>query len=183
MDDRSDVEVTQARRRAIGAVYTLVASVRHLLTNRARTVPQWRRTRMDRRRFLVGSVGAAILASRPADAFAQARVPSSAGAWDSGRLRHLLPTVSDTRMLIKASFTAPLEAPPTLRVGSATVRGRMTDTAGECWQFYAAGLAPARRHALSLVAANGASLCEPWELSTFPSRDATPDRFRVLFFT
>lgn len=138
---------------------------------------------MDRRRFLVGTLGAAILASRPADSLAQPRVPSPAGAWDSGRLRHLLPTVSDTRLLIKASFTAPLGAPPTLRIGVATVRGRMTDTAGECWQFYAAGLAPARRHALSLVAADGASLCEPWELSTFPRRDATPDRFRVLFFT
>jgi hypothetical protein len=36
---------------------------------------------------------------------------------DAGNLRHLLPTVSDTRMLIKASFNAPLAAAPTLRVG------------------------------------------------------------------
>ena len=138
---------------------------------------------MDRRRFLVGTLGAAILASRPAQSFAQPSIPSSAGTWDPGRLRHILPTVSDTRMLIKASFTAPLTAPPTLRVGTATVRGRMNDTAGECWQFYAAGLAPGRRHSLSLAAADARPLCQPWELSTFPSRDATPDRFRVLFFT
>jgi len=128
-------------------------------------------------------MGAAILASRPAESFAQTRTSSQAGPWDPGRLRHLLPTVSDTRMLIKASCTQPLSAPPTLRVGTTAVPGRMNDTVGECWQFYAAGLAPARRYSLSLSDAKGASLCEPWDLSTFPSRDATPDRFRLLFFT
>ena len=86
-------------------------------------------------------------------------------------------------MLIKASFRQPLSAPPTLRVGTTAVRGRMTDTAGECWQFYATGLTPARRYPLSLAAASGAALCEPWPLSTFPSPDAVADRLRVLFFT
>ncbi len=138
---------------------------------------------MDRRDFLLGSMGAAILASWPADSFGQPRAPSSSAAWDSGRLRHLLPAVSDTRMLVKASFAVPLKSPPTLRVGSTTVRGRMNDTAGECWQFYAAGLAPARRYPLSLADGSGASLCQPWELSTFPSPDANPERLRVLFFT
>jgi hypothetical protein len=138
---------------------------------------------MDRREFLRGTMAAAILASRPADMFAQPQRSSSSGAWDAGRLRHVLPTVSDTRMLIKTSFVGPLSAPPVLRIGTSSVRGRMSDTAGECWQFYAAGLAPSRRHVLSLRAANGDALSEPWELSTFPSRDATPDRFRVLFFT
>lgn len=128
-------------------------------------------------------MAAAILASRPAESFAQPRTSSAPGAWDPGRLRHLLPTVSDTRLLIKASFTQPLSAPPTLRIGTTGVSGRMNDTAGECWQFYAAGLTPGRRYSLSLAAANGAPLCQPWDLSTFPSREATPDRFRVLFFT
>jgi hypothetical protein len=138
---------------------------------------------MTRREFLVGSMGATILASRPAESFAQVGTSPPRGPWDPGRVRHLLPTVSDTRILIKASFTQPLGAPPTLRLGTTAVVGRMNDTAGECWQFHAAGLTPARRHSLSLAAANGASLCEPWELSTFPARDATPDRFRLLFFT
>jgi hypothetical protein len=138
---------------------------------------------LDRRGFLVGTLGAAILASRSADAFAQATQTPLSRVWDRGRVLHLLPTVSDTRMLIKASFTQPLSAPPTLRVGTTAVGGRMNDTAGECWQFYAAGLTPARRYSLSLAAANGAALSEPWQLSTFPSRDATRDRFRVLFFS
>jgi hypothetical protein len=138
---------------------------------------------IDRRRFLVGSMGAAFLASRSAESFAQPPGPRASGTWDSGRLRHLLPTVSDTRLLIKASFEERLSAAPILRVGDVTVRGRMNDTAGECWQFHAADLTPGRRYALSLADAGGRALCEPWQLSTFPSRDATPGRFRVLFFT
>jgi hypothetical protein len=142
---------------------------------------------MDRRDFLVGHLGAALLAAWPADLLAQAGAaparPAAAGAWDAGRLRHLLPTVSDTRILIKASFVEPLKAAPTLRVGTAAVRGRMSDTTGECWRFHAAGLAPGRSYALSLTAANGRALCQPWNLKTFPPADASPERFRVLFFT
>ena len=51
------------------------------------------------------------------------------------------------------------------------------------WAFHATGLAPARRYTLSLNASTGRSLCQPWDLSTFPSPDARPDRLRVLFFT
>jgi hypothetical protein len=84
---------------------------------------------------------------------------------------------------VKASFASPLDAAPTLRIGGLAVRGRMSDTAGECWQFYATGLDPARRYRLALVAGDGSTLCEPWDLSTYPAPDARPERFRVLFFT
>jgi hypothetical protein len=86
-------------------------------------------------------------------------------------------------MLIKASFTTRLTSAPTLRVGRVSVRGRMNDTSGECWQFYATGLEPGRRYVLSLGAADGSALCQPWELSTFPPLEAQLDRCRVLFFT
>jgi hypothetical protein len=132
---------------------------------------------------LTGTLGAAVLAARPADLFAQATRTPTSRDWDSGQVRHLLPTVSDTRLLIKASFNQPLDAAPTLHIGARAVRGRMTDTAGEFWQFAAADLPPGQRHTLSLTAANGRPLCEPWPLSTFPSRDAQPDRLRVVFFT
>jgi hypothetical protein len=138
---------------------------------------------MNRREFLAGSMGASLLASLPADLFAQAGSPPRSEAWDSGRVRHLLPTVSDTRMLIKVSFTRPLSSAPTLRVGAKTVRGRMNDTRGEFWQFHVDGLEPSRRYALSLAASGGAALCQPWDLSTFPDPGARPTHFRVLFFT
>ena len=59
----------------------------------------------------------------------------------------------------------------------------MNDTQGVLWQFYAGGLQPGRRHSLSLTGADGKSLCEPWDLSTFPAPASRPDSFRVLFFT
>src|SRR5215831_422133 len=138
---------------------------------------------MNRRRFLTDTMGSLFLASRSAELFAQQpRLPASA-RWDAGRLRHLLPSVSDTEMLIKVSLLQPLTASPTLRVGARTVRGQMSDTAGECWQFRAVGLRPGQAYPLALSASNGQALCEPWNLSTFPSADAMPDQFRVLFFT
>ncbi|HEV3216994.1 MAG TPA: hypothetical protein VGZ27_14780 [Vicinamibacterales bacterium] len=138
---------------------------------------------MDRREFLTGSMGAAVLAALPADAFAQQGAAPQSHSWDAGLVRHLLPTVSDTRILIKASFNQPLVGTPSLRIGGTVVRGRMNDTRGECWQFYATGLQPGRRHTLSLVAANRKPLCESWDLSTFPPPGARPESFRVLFFT
>ena len=91
---------------------------------------------MDRREFLVDSVGAAILTALPADLFSQTGRSPRSEAWDSGRVRHLLPTVSDTRMLIKASFTEPLSASPVLRIGGKSMPGRMNDTRGEFWHGF-----------------------------------------------
>ena len=141
---------------------------------------------VDRRRFLAGTAGAmsaAFFRRFPLGAMVEQGAPPAAPDWDAGLVRHLLPTVSDSHLLLKVSFARPLSASPTLRVGTTDVTGRMNDTVGECWQFYAADLEPARRYSLSLVAAEGTSLCEPWDLSTFPAPDARPERFRMLFFT
>ena len=137
---------------------------------------------MDRRDFLAGSMGATLLSALPADLFAQRASTPPATTWDHGRVRHLLPTVSDTRMLIKASFAEPLTKAPTLRVGGKSVSGQLNDTRGEFWQFHADNLQAGRRYGLSLTA-GGTSLCQPWELSTFPDANARPDRFRLLIFT
>ena len=146
---------------------------------------------MDRREFLRGAAGA-VAAAWPAGALAQQTPRPTGGPWDRGRVQHLLPTVSDTRLLLKASFSEPIGGTPILRLSPATnkagagglsVTGRMNDTGGGCWQFYAASLQPATRYTLALADARGAALCEPWALSTFPSADARPDRFRLLFFT
>jgi hypothetical protein len=136
---------------------------------------------MDRRDFLAGSLGTALLAGVPADPSAQTANASSAG-WDAGRVVHLLPTVSDTRMLIKASFNRALSTAPTLRVGGRAATGTMNDTQGEFWEFHADGLEPGRRYTLSLTS-SGSALCQPWDLTTFPEPNGRPDRLRVLFFT
>ena len=137
---------------------------------------------VNRRNFLRASSAAALGIGLPAEVFAQAPA-TPASQWDAGSLRHLLPTVSDTRILIKASFNAPLAEAPTLRVGGTSVRGRMSDTHGEHWLFHADGLQPGRPHSLSLVGNKGRSLTQPWELPTFPGPDEQPKQFRVLFFS
>ena len=138
---------------------------------------------MDRREFLTGSMGATLLAALPADLMAQSGGSARPRTWDPGRVRHLLPTVNHTRMLIKASFADPLTTAPTLRVGGRSIVGQMNDTRGEFWQFYADGLQGGRRYSLSLAAKGGKPLCQPWDLSTFPDANARPDRFRLLIFT
>lgn len=125
---------------------------------------------MDRRHFLRLSGAGALLARLPGDVPAVA--PSDV-KWDRGRLRRLLPTVSDREILIKASFDAPLTAAPTLRIGSLAVTGPMSDTRGELWQFHAHDLSPGRRYRLILMA-EGKPLCQPWDLATFPAPDALP---------
>ncbi len=139
----------------------------------------------DRREFLRASGAAALLLSAPAERVvgaAQAAAASS-GAWDAGMVRHLLPTVSDSRMLVKVSFSAPLAEAPVLRVGDTSVRGRMSDTRGEFWQFYATDLKPDSPYRLSLADGRGRTLCEPWDLATFPGLDARPAQLRVLFYS
>ncbi|HYZ31661.1 MAG TPA: hypothetical protein VE684_05180 [Crenalkalicoccus sp.] len=139
---------------------------------------------MDRRSLLRASTAASLWAALPADLFAQSAAPAAGPAdWDAGSLRHLLPTVSDTRMIIKASFASALAGPPLLHVGDQRVRGRMGDTRGEMWSFLATGLQPGRRYTLSLASDGGQALCAPWDLATFPAPDARPERLRVLFYT
>ena len=145
-----------------------------------------KRELFDRREFLAGcagAMGAALVARAPLGAAAGLPAPREPQEWDAGRVRHLLPTVSDSRILLKASFVEPLASPPSLSVGSRTFPGRMNDTGGRYWQFYATGLEPGTTQALSLAAADGSFLCEPWPLATFPPAGASPARFRLLFFT
>ena len=140
--------------------------------------------RFDRRDFLKSSAAAALWLNAPADLVTgAAQAAPASGAWDAGMVRHLLPTVSDSRLLIKASFNTALPEAPTLHGGNASVRGRMGDTRGEFWHFHAIDLRPGQPHRLSLTGSDGRALCEPWELSTFPGPDERPGQFRLLFFS
>jgi len=71
----------------------------------------------NRRDFLRGSTIAAAASTLgllvPADAASAPASPSSA-QWNAGRVRHLLPTASDSRVLVKASFHSSLTEAPML---------------------------------------------------------------------
>lgn len=145
---------------------------------------------MDRRRFLRSSAtgaAAAWLGSWPWQAL-QAQTPASPqNNWNGGNLRHLLPTVSDSRLLIKTSFARALTSTPRLRLqsgGSSTfIDGYRNDTAGEFWQFYAEDLRPATTYELSLLDSGGKALCDGWSLRTFPAPGQPVEQARLLFYT
>ncbi|MDG2089760.1 MAG: hypothetical protein P8J61_01420 [Gammaproteobacteria bacterium] len=149
-------------------------------------------SKVDRRQFLANTAGtsaAAFMANWPLQAMAAEGRMSALGQgdWDPGNVRHLLPTVNDTRMLIKVSLERPLATAPLLSIEGAgsnlRVQGRMTDTAGEFWEFYAEDLSPSTSYQLSLSENNGDSLCESWPLKTFPAPDQNPEQARILFYT
>ncbi len=60
--------------------------------------------------------------------------------WDQGQVKHLIPTVSHDRFLIKASFESALLAAPELEVGENRVRGEINAARGDFWQFDVRGL-------------------------------------------
>ncbi len=147
-----------------------------------------------RREFLrsAGGVGAGLAGGvfapgELASVFSRLEGESSAAggssAWSAGDVQHLLPTVSHSRILLKASFRRALNANPALRVSSKLYPGRRRDTAGEFWEFDADRLEPARTHEIQLVDRRGRALCDPWPLRTFPAPTDRPLRFRLLVYT
>jgi len=140
-----------------------------------------------RREFVLGASAAAlprlIHSGIAGPAAAAEKTGTTDESWDQGQLRHLLPTVSHDRFLIKASFASPLLAAPELEVGDHRVRGQMNLASGDFWQFDVPGLRPSTPYKLSLTGAGGRALCEPWSLSTFPAPDAMPERLRLMIYT
>ena len=103
--------------------------------------------------------------------------------WHAGDVRHLLPTVSHDRLLVKASFQRPLSAAPVMRAGRRAATGVRLDTAGEFYCFDLTELEPEHTYQLSLEDSRGKPLCAPWPISTFPSPEATSRKFRLLVYT
>ena len=140
---------------------------------------------MKRRTFIQTSVG--LLAAGTgtlAGATDPVNVPATpAPGWDSGRVAHLLPTVSDRQLLLKISLTEPLAVAPVLYVGKRKITGLATDTAGMFWSFAANNLAPDTALPLRLTMADGKPLCDAWTIRTFPAPTTMPTKFRLLIYT
>lgn len=123
---------------------------------------------MRRREFLIGA----------------AAVSASAAGWQSGRVAHLLPAVSDRRLLLKTSFTEPQAQAPLLQLDSRRpVAGRKGDTRGLFWSFDVDGLEPSRRYTLRLSGARGKPLCDDWPLRMLPPPSDNPSRLRLAIYT
>jgi len=96
---------------------------------------------IGRRGFLSLGVGAA------AGLLAGCASTPALGSWDAGQVAHLIPTASHDRLLIKASFKAPLARTPQLLVDGRPVAGTRTDLEGRFWRFDARELRAATRDA------------------------------------
>ncbi|MBO9695217.1 MAG: hypothetical protein J7499_03380 [Sphingopyxis sp.] len=136
-------------------------------------------SRWTRREIIELGLVAPALAGIGLPAAAQA----GATPWRQGSLIHLIPTASHDRILIKASFAQPFAKPPRLMVGRDAHAGIRSDPDGRFWRFDVAGLKPATTHDLRIVDGDGAAICDPWPLRTFPAPDATAQRMRILAYT
>jgi phosphodiesterase/alkaline phosphatase D-like protein len=114
---------------------------------------------------------------------ADADAAAESGAYDAGRVRHLLPTVTHDRLRLKASLARPADAAPRLRIDGRRIAGRRSDPTGRFWHWDVAGLRPGRRHELRLLDARGRHLAEPWRVRTFPAPNARPRHVRLLIYT
>ena len=156
-----------------------------------KTKSNWYLPPLKRRDFLRGSAGSmagAWLSAWPWQKLAaQQDLNPVTDNWDSGVVRHLLPAVNESRILIKASFSSALTEPPRLVIqngdSNRLIEGYVNDTSGEFWQFYATELQSDTEYELSLRDSGGNALCEPWPLSTFPAPQQNPEQVRVLFYT
>jgi hypothetical protein len=106
-------------------------------------------------------------------------------AWSraDAAVRTILPSASHDTLAVKVLLDKPANEAPVLRIDGRAVKAQRADTDGYAWSFVQPGLKGGTRHTLSLADAGGAALRAPWQLSTLPAPDATPDSYRVLFFT
>jgi hypothetical protein len=137
---------------------------------------------LSRRSFLSSALGGAATLAITGPQLSLA-AEQSKPSWSRGSVRHLLPTVNHERLLLKASFDRPLSSPPVLRAGRRTSAGVRMDTAGEFYEFDLANLEPEHTYQLELKDARGKPLCDPWPISTFPSPESRPRKFRLLVYT
>ena len=138
---------------------------------------------MNRRIFLSISAFLGSFLGFPSSA----KNPSkNASPWRSGNVAHILPTVSDSELLVKVSFKVGVTAPPILQVGKQSVRGEATDSEGKFWQFHAKGLQAQTSYRLKLLqtaSPQSKPMCDPWELKTFPAPSSAVSSMRLLLFT
>jgi len=135
--------------------------------------------RIDRRRALLGA-GAAGAALSLSPVLKNA---AAASTFSAGPVRHILPSATHERFVIKLSLHSAPSTPPLLRVGDQLVPGKQSDTEGLFFIYDVSGLAPDTEYPLQLVDRRGHALTSAWPLRTFPAPAARPRRFRLAAIT
>ncbi|MHA1269270.1 MAG: hypothetical protein ACTSPY_05730 [Candidatus Helarchaeota archaeon] len=102
--------------------------------------------------------------------------------WHHGNVVHILPTVSDNRILLKTSFDIHLSNPQ-LNVNGTYYSGIQMDSFGYFWCFNAENLTANTTYQLVIENGTGYNLCDPWTIRTFPPPNSNPKHLRILVFT
>ena len=97
------------------------------------------------------------------------------------KVRHILPSVSDTEIWITVSLAFPAGELSILADG-APYHGRQVDSAGRHWSFHIDGLASSTTYQLQLIEAMQ-PVGEAWPLKTFPAPRAEVKSMRLGAFT
>ena len=96
-------------------------------------------------------------------------------------IRHILPTVTDTRISISCSLAKPVDS-LLLRVASQVYRGEQRDSEGLHWFFTAEDLTANTQYQLQLLDGE-TPVGDTWPLRTFPAEDAAVDQLKLAAFT
>ena len=96
-------------------------------------------------------------------------------------IRHILPTVTDTRISISCSLAQPVQS-LLLRVANEVYRGEQRDSEGLHWSFTAEDLTANTQYQLQLLDGE-TPVGDTWPLSTFPAEDAAVDQLKLAAFT
>ena len=96
-------------------------------------------------------------------------------------IRHILPTVTDTRISISCSLAQPVQS-LLLRVANEVFRGEQRDSEGLHWSFTAEDLTANTQYQLQLLDGE-IPVGDTWPLRTFPAEDAAVDQLKLAAFT
>lgn len=106
-------------------------------------------------------------------------------AWSqpNSGVRAILPSATHDRLAVKVLLDQGPAAAPTLTINGRDLEAIKMDQDGYSWGFIQDGLKGGTSYTLRLRDHGGRDFREAWQLRTLPDLDATPERFRVLFFT
>lgn len=106
-------------------------------------------------------------------------------AWsrEPGAVRALLPSATHDTLALKVLLDGPPSGAPVLTIDGRRVAAERQDVDGYGWGFVQKGLRGGTAYRLRLTDDGGRRLRGDWTLKTLPPLDATPERFRILFFT
>ena len=103
--------------------------------------------------------------------------------WESGTVKHILPSFDHRQLLMKISLEEGLRLEPLLKIGTHHIKGSETGTDGKFWKFYTDSLLASKCYDLRILKNNGDPITDPWNITTFPHPDSNITSLKALLYT